>query len=141
MRILAHLSGDEKMIRAFNDDEDIHARTASEVYGVQIDKVTSDMRRMAKTANFAVIYGVTAYGLSMQSDMSMAESKQFIDTYYARYPNIKEYMNGIIEQTKEDGYVTTLYGRRRYIPEINSRNRQVRQFAERTAMNLSLIHI
>jgi len=135
LRIMAHIAGDTKMIEAFNNDEDIHSRTASEVYGVSLDEVTSDMRRMAKTANFAVIYGVTAYGLSQQSDMSVGESKQFIDTYFARYPYIKKYMEDIIETTRSNGFVTTLYGRRRYIPEINSRNRSVRQFAERTAMN------
>jgi len=132
---MAHISGDEKMIEAFQNDQDIHSRTASEVYGVPLDDVTSDMRRMAKTANFAVIYGVTAYGLSMQSDMNIAESKEFIDTYFARYPGIKKFMEDIVETTQKDGYVTTLFNRRRYIPEINSRNRSVRQFAERTAVN------
>jgi DNA polymerase-1 len=135
LRIMAHVSGDKKMIHAFKNDEDIHKRTASEVYGVPLEEVTSDMRRMAKTANFAVIYGVTAYGLSMQSAMTVGESKQFIDTYFARYPGIKKYMEDIVESAGKDGYVTTLYGRRRYIPEINSRNRTVRQFAERTAIN------
>ena len=135
LRILAHLSKDEKMLEAFQQGEDIHNRTASEVYGVPLDEVTPEMRRMAKTANFAVIYGVSAYGLSMQSDMSVAESKQFIDTYYARYPGIREFMDNAIEKARKDGYVTTLFGRRRHIPEINSKNRQVRQFAERTAMN------
>jgi DNA polymerase-1 len=135
LRIMAHVSGDEKMIQAFINDEDIHSRTASEVYGVPLEDVTPDMRRMAKTANFAVIYGVTAYGLSMQSAMTVGESKQFIDTYFARYPGIKKYMEDIVESAGKDGYVTTLYGRRRYIPEINSRNRTVRQFAERTAIN------
>lgn len=135
LRILAHLSKDEKMLEAFQQGEDIHSRTASEVYGIPLDEVTPEMRRMAKTANFAVIYGVSAYGLSMQSDMSVAESKQFIDTYYARYPGIREFMDNAIEKARKDGYVTTLFGRRRHIPEINSKNRQVRQFAERTAMN------
>jgi DNA polymerase-1 len=135
LRILAHLSKDEKMLEAFQQGEDIHSRTASEVYGVPLDEVTPEMRRMAKTANFAVIYGVSAYGLSMQSDMSVAESKQFIDTYYARYPGLREFMDNAIEKARKDGYVTTLFGRRRHIPEINSKNRQVRQFAERTAMN------
>lgn len=135
LRILAHLSKDEKMLEAFQQGEDIHNRTASEVYGVPLDEVTPEMRRMAKTANFAVIYGVSAYGLSMQSDMSVAESKQFIDTYYARYPGLREFMDNAIEKARKDGYVTTLFGRRRHIPEINSKNRQVRQFAERTAMN------
>jgi len=135
LRIMAHVSGDEKMIQAFKNDEDIHRRTASEVYGVPLDDVAPEMRRMAKTANFAVIYGVTAYGLSMQSDMTVGESKQFIDTYFARYPGIKKYMEDVVENARQDSYVTTLFGRRRYVPEINSRNRTVRQFAERTAIN------
>jgi DNA polymerase-1 len=123
------------MLEAFRNDEDIHSRTASEVYGVPMDEVDPNMRRMAKTANFAVIYGVSAYGLSMQSDMSVGESKHFIDTYFARYPGIKKYMETTIEQAKKDGFVSTMFGRRRYVPEINSRNRAVRQFAERTAIN------
>ena len=135
LRLMAHISKDKKMIEAFINDEDIHSRTASEVYGVPLDKITPQMRRQAKTANFAVIYGVTAYGLSMQSDMSVAESKHFIDTYFARYPGVKKYMEETIEFAREKGYVTTLFDRRRYIPEINSRNRNVRQFAERTAIN------
>ncbi|NIP43474.1 MAG: DNA polymerase I [candidate division Zixibacteria bacterium] len=135
LRIMAHISQDEKMLEAFRNDEDIHSRTASEVYGVPIEQVDPDMRRMAKTANFAVIYGVSAYGLSQQSDMSVGESKQFIDTYFARYPGIRKYMESTIENARKDGYVSTMFGRRRYVPEINSRNRAVRQFAERTAIN------
>ena len=135
LRILAHYSGDKGLIRAFKEGEDIHARTAAEVYGVAIDKVTSEQRRAAKTANFAVIYGVSAYGLSQQTELNLTESKSFIDTYFERYPNIRKYMDDTIEMARNEGYVTTLMGRRRYLPEINSKNFQVRQFAERTAIN------
>lgn len=135
LRIVAHIANDEKMKEAFVGNEDIHSRTASEVYGVPIDEITPEMRRMAKTANFAVIYGVSAYGLSTQSAMSVAESKQFIETYFARYPGIKKYMDSTIEDAKDKGYVTTMFGRRRYLPEITSRNYAVRQFAERMAIN------
>jgi DNA polymerase-1 len=135
LRILAHFSGDKKLVEAFKNNEDIHARTAAEVYGVDIDKVTPEMRRAAKTANFAVIYGVSAYGLSMQTDLDITQSKEFIDTYFGRYPGIKKYMDDTIEAARRDGYVTTLFNRVRYLPEINAKNYQVRQFAERTAIN------
>jgi DNA polymerase-1 len=122
-------------MESFRKHEDIHARTASTVYGVDIEDITPEMRRMAKTANFAVIYGVSAYGLSQQSDMTVAESREFIDIYYARYPRIKEFTESVVAQAREKSYVSTLLGRRRYLPEINSKNRQLRQFAERTAVN------
>jgi len=135
LRILAHISGDVKLIEAFKNNEDIHARTAAEVYGVNIDEVTPEMRRAAKTANFAVIYGVSAYGLSMQTELDMAQSKEFIETYFSRYPGIKKYMDSTIEKARKDGFVKTLFNRIRYLPEINAKNYQVRQFAERTAIN------
>jgi len=135
LRILAHFSEDKTLIKAFKDKEDIHARTAAEVYGVDIKDITSEMRRAAKTANFAVIYGVSAYGLSMQSELDVTQSKDFIDTYFSRYPGIKTYMDKTKESAREKGYVTTLYNRIRYLPEINAKNYQVRQFAERTAIN------
>jgi len=135
LRILAHFSEDPGLIAAFGEGEDIHARTAAEVFGVPLDAVTSAQRRVAKTANFAVIYGVSAYGLSQQTDLSVTEAGRFIDTYFERYPNIKKYTEDTIERAREEGYVTTLMGRRRYLPEIKSKNRQVREFAERTAIN------
>jgi len=135
LRIMAHYADDPAMIETFEQGKDIHAATASEVYGVALDDVTPDMRRRAKTANFAVIYGVSAYGLSQQSDMNVAESSQFIETYFMRYPGIRMYMDQHIEAAKRDGYVATLFGRRRYIPDIESRNRNIRQFAERIAIN------
>ena len=124
-----------RLIKAFRDKEDIHARTAAEVYGVDFKKVTPEMRRAAKTANFAVIYGVSAFGLSQQSELTLEESKEFIDTYFERYPGIKEYMDAMKQTARDVGYVTTLFNRRRYLPEIHSKNFNVRQFAERIAIN------
>lgn len=135
LRILAHYTRDKGLIKAFGDGDDIHARTAAEVYGVPIDKVTTEQRRAAKTANFAVIYGVSAYGLSQQTELNLMESKGFIDTYFERYPNIRKYMDETIAMARDKGFVTTLMGRRRYLPEINSKNFQVRSFSERTAIN------
>jgi DNA polymerase-1 len=135
LRILAHFSQDHTLLNSFKKGEDIHNRTASEVFGVRIDRVTKEQRAIAKTTNFAVIYGVSAYGLSQQTDMSVQESAMFIDVYFKRYPKVKEYIEQMIKLTQEQGFVTTLLGRRRYIPEINSSNRQKREFAERTAIN------
>jgi DNA polymerase-1 len=135
LRVLAHYTGDPSLIEAFSNNEDIHTRTASEVFEVASDQVTREMRRVAKTANFAVIYGVSAYGLSQQTDMGVEESRQFIDTYLARYPGIKTYMDETIAFARDNGYVTTLFGRHRQVPQINDRNRQARQFAERVAIN------
>nr|MBN2277994.1 DNA polymerase I [candidate division Zixibacteria bacterium] len=135
LRILAHFSEDKKLIEAFKNREDIHARTAAEVFSVALDKITPEMRRAAKTANFAVIYGVSAYGLSMQTELDITQSKEFIETYFSRYPGIKKYMDETIERARRDGFVTTLFNRIRYLPEINAKNFQVRQFAERTAIN------
>ncbi|MCH9031023.1 MAG: DNA polymerase I, partial [candidate division Zixibacteria bacterium] len=135
LRILASVSGDKNLIKAFKKGEDIHNRTAAEVYGVELDEVTDEQRRLAKTANFAVIYGVSAYGLSQQSDLDVSAAKKFIDTYFERYPGIQSYMDETLQFAQDKGYVETLSGRRRYIPEINAKNRQIRQFAERTAIN------
>ncbi len=135
LRILAHFSQDHTLINSFKKGEDIHNRTASEVYGVRIDRVTPEQRAIAKTTNFAIIYGVSAYGLSQQTDMTVQESAAFIDVYFKRYPRVKEYIQQMIQLAREQGFVTTLLGRRRYIPEINDNNRQRREFAERTAIN------
>ncbi len=135
LRVLAHYTDDPSLIEAFVNEEDIHSRTASEVFGVPQDEVTSDMRRVAKTANFAIIYGVSAFGLAQQTDMSIDESKQFIDTYMDRYPGIRTYIDDTIAFARETGYVTTMFGRHRPVPQINDRNRQTRQFAERVAIN------
>ncbi|MGH8015813.1 MAG: DNA polymerase, partial [Candidatus Zixiibacteriota bacterium] len=135
LRILAHYSEDKTLIKAFKEGEDIHARTAAEVFDVDIKVVTPEMRRSAKTANFAVIYGVSAYGLSQQSELNVEQSKEFIDNYFKRYPGVKKYMDATLEFARKHGYVTTLFNRRRYIREINDKNRTVRQSAERTAIN------
>jgi len=135
LRIMAHIADDATMIESFKRDEDIHRRTAAEVYGVDIEDVTDSQRRAAKTANFAIIYGVSAYGLSQQSELSMAESKEFIEIYFDRYPGIKKYMDDMIRSAREQGFVSTMFGRRRYLPDINAKSVQARQFAERIAIN------
>jgi DNA polymerase-1 len=134
-RILAHFSGDDTLSKSFLKGEDIHKRTASEVFGVPISKVTDEERRLAKTTNFSIMYGVSAYGLSQSTDMTPKEAQAFIEVYFRRYPQVKEYLDSSIDKAKELGYATTLLGRRRYIPEINSSNRQKREFAERVAIN------
>lgn len=135
LRILAHFSGDHTLLNSFKKGEDIHNRTASEVFGIRIDRVTPEERAIAKTTNFAIIYGVSAYGLSQQTNMTVQEAAMFIDVYFKRYPRVKSYIDEMIELARKQGFVTTLLGRRRYIPEINSSNRQKREFAERTAIN------
>lgn len=138
LRLLAHYAEDEAMIAAFNRDEDIHARTAAEVFGVAPDKITPEQRRVAKIANFSIVYGGSAYGLAQQTEMDQKDAKAFMDTYFARYPGVREFQQKAIAQAREEGFVTTLMGRRRFIPEINSENFQLRSFAERTAINTPL---
>ncbi len=135
LRVLAHISGDEKLIQAFKDDLDIHTKTAMEVFHVDQEEVTSNMRRQAKAVNFGIVYGISDYGLSQSLGISRKEAGNFIERYLNSYPGVKEYMDDIIHQAKEKGFVTTLLHRRRYIPEITSRNFNLRSFAERTAMN------
>lgn len=135
LRILAHFSQDHTLMNSFKKGEDIHNRTASEVFGVRIDRVSPEQRAVAKTTNFSIIYGVSAYGLSQATDMTPKEAAMFIDVYFKRYPKVKEYIDQMIELARKQGFVTTLLGRRRYIPEIGSSNRQKREFAERTAIN------
>lgn len=135
LRILAHYTEDPGLISAFKNNEDIHQRTAAEVYGVPLNQVTPDMRRAAKTANFSIIYGVTAFGLSQQAELTMEQAKEFINTYFTRYPGIKKYMEDTKQFARDNGYVTTLFKRRRYLPEINDKNPTIRQFAERVAIN------
>jgi DNA polymerase-1 len=138
LRILAHYAEDAGLLAAFKAGEDIHARTAAEVFGVPLNNVTSAQRRVAKTANFAIIYGVSAYGLSQQTDMDVPTAQDFINTYFARYPGIKRYIDATLAGARRDGFVNTLSGRRRYLPDINSKNFQLRQFAERTAINMPI---
>ncbi|MCE2469523.1 MAG: DNA polymerase I [Dehalococcoidia bacterium] len=136
LRVLAHLSEDPELIAAFERGEDIHASTAALVNRVPIAEVTPDMRRVAKVMNFGVIYGLSAFGISNQTELSMEEGNQFIETYMGAYPRVKEYLDGTIRQAREQGYVETMLGRRRPIPDINASNRNVRQAAERMAVNM-----
>ncbi|MBL5766304.1 DNA polymerase I [Heyndrickxia sporothermodurans] len=135
LRVLAHIAGDEKLIAAFNENMDIHTKTAMDVFHVDKDDVTDNMRRQAKAVNFGIVYGISDYGLSQNLGITRKEAASFIERYFASYPGVKEYMNDIVQDAKEKGYVSTILKRRRYIPEITSRNFNIRSFAERTAMN------
>lgn len=135
LRVLAHISGDEKLMDAFIHNMDIHTKTAMDVFGVSADQVTSNMRRQAKAVNFGIVYGISSYGLSQNLDIGRIEADRFIETYLSTFPGVRRYMDDIIKQAKRDGYVTTLLARRRYLPEINASNYNLRSFAERTAMN------
>jgi len=135
LRILAHLSGDEGLVDAFNDNLDIHARTAAELFGIPIDKVTEDNRRIAKTVNFGIIYGISPFGLSETLSITGNDAKKYIDRYFQRHPGVKKYIDRCIEEARQNGYVMTLFGRKRAIPEIQSKNLPVRQQGERLAVN------
>ncbi|MDR1783126.1 MAG: DNA polymerase I, partial [Dysgonamonadaceae bacterium] len=135
LRIMAHLSEDTNMMEAFAKGQDIHAATAAKIYGISIDEVTKDMRRKAKTANFGIIYGISAFGLAERLGIHRSEAKALIEGYFASYPGVKAYMDRSILVARENGYVETIFGRRRFLPDINSRNAIVRGFAERNAIN------
>ncbi len=135
LRIMAHLSGDEGLLRAFANGEDIHRATAAEVFGVALDAVSSEQRRYAKVINFGLIYGMSAFGLASQLDIERSAAQQYIDLYFARYPGVKKYMDSTREQAKAQGYVETWFGRRLWLPEINGANGMSRQAAERAALN------
>lgn len=135
LRIMAHLSGDKNMTEAFNKGQDIHAATAAKIYKIPLEEVTGDMRRKAKTANFGIIYGITPFGLSERLNIPRGEAKELIDGYFATFPQVKQYMDESIAHAREQGYVETLMGRRRYLADINSRNAIVRGYAERNAIN------
>ncbi|WP_261133214.1 DNA polymerase I [Bacillus sp. Marseille-Q3570] len=135
LRVLAHIAQDDKLIDAFNNELDIHTKTAMDVFHVGKDEVTADMRRQAKAVNFGIVYGISDYGLSQSLDITRKEAGQFIERYLESFPGVKQYMDDIKQQAKQDGYVTTMLNRRRYLPEITSRNFNLRSFAERTAMN------
>lgn len=135
LRVLAHISEDENLSQAFKDEMDIHTKTAMDVFHVSADDVTANMRRQAKAVNFGVVYGISDYGLSQNLGISRKEAGAFIDKYFESYPKVKAYMDDIIQKAKRDGYVTTMMQRRRYLPEITSRQFNRRSFAERTAMN------
>jgi len=136
LRSLAHLSQDQGLLDAFKQDEDIHAATASRLFGVAASQVTADMRRVAKTVNFGVIYGMSGYGLEQATELSRAEATQFITAYFEKYSGVTQYLESTKQQARDTGYVETLLGRRRSIPEINSDNRQIREAAERMAINM-----
>jgi len=135
LRILAHLSADPGLLDAFRNNQDIHARTASEVFGVPLEEVTSEMRSRAKAVNFGIIYGISDYGLARNTGVSRKEAGQYIELYFSRYGGVKEYMDRMVAEARRLGYVTTLFGRRRYLPDIHNSNFSQRSFAERTAMN------
>ncbi len=135
LRILAHLSNDPALIRAFKNDEDIHTRTAAEIFGQPLDGVDEDGRRMAKAVNFGIVYGLSAFGLSRQLKISPGEAKAFIDQYFDLYKNVKIFMESTIEEARQCGYTVTMMNRRRYLPDLHSKNRQVREAAERVAIN------
>jgi DNA polymerase-1 len=135
LRILAHVSGEESLLEAFRRGEDIHARTASEVFGVTLDAVTPEQRDIAKTTNFSVIYGVTAFGLSRGLDISTRQAQEFLDRFFARHPKVKAYLSRTVAEGRERGFVATLLGRRRYLPELRSGNPNLRGFGERMATN------
>lgn len=135
LRLLAHLSGDEHLVRAFNEGEDFHAETAARVFGVPVSEVTPDLRSRAKAVNFGIVYGQQAYGLSQSLHISMAEARDMIDRYYEAYPGVRTFLDNVVARAKQTGYAETMYGRRRHIPELKAKNPQLRGFGERTATN------
>jgi DNA polymerase-1 len=135
LRVLAHMSGDVNLIDAFKNDQDIHTRTAAKVFGVAPEQVTGEMRSRAKAVNFGIVYGISDYGLSRDIHVTRKEASKYIDSYFEMYHGVKELMEQMVAKAHEEEFVTTLFGRRRYLPDINSRNFNLRSFAERTAMN------
>jgi DNA polymerase-1 len=135
LRIMAHLSADDSLLQAFAAGKDIHRATAAEVFGVALKEVSDEQRRAAKAINFGLIYGMSAFGLAKQLNIGRFEAQEYVNLYFERYPGVKAYMDRTREQAHEQGYVETLFGRRLYLPEINARNGQRRQYAERTAIN------
>jgi len=135
LRIMAHLSGDEGLLRAFAEDRDVHQATAAEVFDVPLDAVSGEMRRSAKAINFGLIYGMSAFGLARQLGIERGAAAKYVETYFARYPGVRRYMDETRARAKRDGYVETVSGRRLHLPEINSRNRALQQYSERSAIN------
>ena len=135
LRVLAHVAKDEVLIEAFKNNQDIHSRTASEVFNVPMEQVTKEMRRHAKAINFGIVYGLSDFGLARDLGITRKEAKSYIDNYFNRYEGVKRWIDKIIDEAREKGYVTTLLGRRRYLNDILSKNYNLRSFAERTAMN------
>jgi DNA polymerase-1 len=135
LRIMAHISGDQTLIESFRNGEDVHSRTAAEIFGISQEQVTAEHRRQAKTINFGIMYGMGAFGLSQRLGISLEEAQSFISAYFTRYPKVNEFFTQIIGLAHKQGYVTTLLNRRRYLPELQSDNRNIREFGERTAIN------
>ncbi|MFA5334667.1 MAG: DNA polymerase I, partial [Candidatus Omnitrophota bacterium] len=135
LRILAHFSGDKELLKAFEGDRDVHAHTASLIFGVKEGDVTPEMRSIAKTVNFGIIYGMSPFGLSKELKIEISKAKEFIDAYFEKYGRVKVFLEDLVEEARQNGYVTTILSRRRYTPEISSKNNSVRQFAERAAIN------
>jgi DNA polymerase-1 len=135
LRLMAHFSQDPDMIEAFRQNEDIHATTAAKIYHIDISQVTKEQRSKAKTANFGIIYGISSFGLSQRLNISRSEAKQLIDGYFASYPKVKDYMETTIREAQKNGYAETIFGRRRYLRDINSGNSMMRGMAERNAIN------
>ena len=135
LRVLAHMSGDEKLIQAYKEAQDIHRMTASQVFHIPFDEVTPLQRRNAKAVNFGIVYGISSFGLSQDLSITRKEAAQYIENYFETYPKIKGFLDGLVESGKEDGYVATMFGRRRPVPELKSSNFMQRSFGERVAMN------
>ena len=135
LRVLAHMSGDEKLIEAYREAQDIHRITASQVFHIPFDEVTDLQRRNAKAVNFGIVYGISSFGLSQDLSISKKEAAEYIERYFETYPKIKTFLDGLVTEAKEKGYVTTMFGRRRPIPELSSSNFMQRSFGERIAMN------
>jgi DNA polymerase-1 len=135
MRIMAHLSADEGLIEAFRTGEDLHSFVAAKAFGVPIDEVTAELRRRVKAMSYGLAYGLSAYGLAQQLKISTEEAKDQMDQYFARFGGVRDYLMAIVDQARKDGYTSTVLGRRRYLPELDSSNRQVREAAERAALN------
>ena len=132
---MAHLSGDAGLLSAFADEKDVHRATAAEVFELALDEVTDDQRRSAKAINFGLMYGMSAFGLAKQLGITRGEAQEYVDMYFDRYPGVKKYMDDIRSMASEKGYVETVFGRRLYLPEINAKNVNRRQYAERSAIN------
>jgi len=135
LRILAHFSGDENLLKAFEEGRDVHALTASKIYGVKLEEVTPEMRRVGKMVNFSIIYGVTPYGLSVRLRIPVKEAERMIVSYFVLYPKVREYIQRVVNEAKEKGYVRTLFGRKRDIPQLMARDRNIQAEGERIAIN------
>jgi DNA polymerase-1 len=135
LRIMAHLSGDAGLLKAFADEQDVHRATAAEVFGLALDKVSADQRRSAKAIKFGLMYGMSAFGLAKQLGIGRGEAQEYVNLYFERYPGVKQFMDNVRLKAREQGFVETVFGRRLYLPEINDRNVQRRQYAERSAIN------